>query len=530
MTPFSEPLPYPGHLTSRPPWRVVPGRPGPASWPLHGAQASRNLEGRLLLQPRPGEASWMQRAGASVARLVRALQPHGRLATVCAGPGHNGGDALWAGVFLARAGWSVNVVAAFDPARLPPACTEAWQAASAAGLKPQEDQSGAASNTVLIDGLLGLGARRSPQGPLVAAIQALNRQRAAGGWTLSIDLPSGLHPDSGQLLGEAAVQADATLQLLTLKPGPFTGAGRAYSGEIWFDPLDAEAWSGALPNAQLVRDTPGQAPAMDSHKGQQGDVRVLGGAPGMTGAALLAAQAALAAGAGRVLVHHLDPTIQRDAAGAWALMSAVGSHADTAWAAATVVAGCGGGERIADELAPVLAHAPRLVLDADGLNAVARSTSLQAALADRASRGHATVLTPHPKEAARLLNCETAAVQQDRLGAAQRLAERYHCTVVLKGSGSVVASPGALPCVLATGNGALATAGTGDVLAGWTAGLWASHGTRAPQPSASARAPDLQALVAQAAASHGAAADAWLADGHRGPLTADRLLNALALR
>jgi len=137
-------------------------------------------------------------------------------------------------------------------------------------------------------------------------------------------------------------------------------------------------------------------------------------------------------------------------------------------ARSTVVCGCGGGHTVALVL-------PRLVLDADALNAIAAESDLRALLGDRARRGAATVLTPHPLEAARLLGTTSAAVQADRLAAARALAERDGCVVVLKGSGTVVAAPGGAPFVNPTGNAALATAGTGDVLAGWRGGLWAQR-------------------------------------------------------
>jgi hydroxyethylthiazole kinase-like uncharacterized protein yjeF len=190
-------------------------------------------------------------------------------------------------------------------------------------------------------------------------------------------------------------------------------------------------------------------------------------------------------------------------------------------AATTVLCGCGGGETVKAVLPPLLAQVRWLVLDADALNAIAAETSLQKSLQARAARGWATVLTPHPLEAARLLACDAQTVQADRLRAAARLVERYGATVLLKGSGSVIATPGQLPRINATGNAALATAGTGDVLAGWLAGLWSQ-----------ARDTDAAPLAAMAAAQHGQAADRWHGQGlgHAGPLRAADLIEALASR
>ena len=158
-----------------------------------------------------------------------------------------------------------------------------------------------------------------------------------------------------------------------------------------------------------------------------------------------------------------------------------------------------------------IATATRLVLDADALNAIAGDTHLQAQLRTRATRNWHTVLTPHPREAARLLKLTSSEVQHDRLAAAQRLAQGFRCTVVLKGSGTVVAAPELVPCINPTGNARLATAGTGDVLAGAIgAGL-------------AAGVPEFQAAC-EAVYLHGLAADRWPAGQ---TLTASMLAGSL---
>ena len=154
-----------------------------------------------------------------------------------------------------------------------------------------------------------------------------------------------------------------------------------------------------------------------------------------------------------------------------------------------------------EPLPRLLGHAGQLVLDADALNAIAGDATLQTLLRSRADRGRMTVLTPHPLEAARLMTFDTERVQADRLGAAQRMADDFACVVLLKGSGTVIAAPGHVPHINPTGNAALATAGTGDVLAGWLGGLWAQF------PDASSPQTAQQAACA-AAYAHGAAADA----------------------
>jgi hydroxyethylthiazole kinase-like uncharacterized protein yjeF len=187
-------------------------------------------------------------------------------------------------------------------------------------------------------------------------------------------------------------------------------------------------------------------------------------------------------------------------------------------AGSTVVCGCGGGDAVREVLPTLLSRAPRLVVDADGLNAIANDSMLQGLLAARMARGQASVLTPHPLEAARLLGLHGAgAIQADRLVHAEALAARFGCVVLLKGSGTVMASPGQATHINASGNARLASAGTGDVLAGWLGGLWAAAQAQAAQP-------DVLCIARAAAWLHGRAAE----QGQDcAPLTASHLLSAL---
>ena len=227
----------------------------------------------------------------------------------------------------------------------------------------------------------------------------------------------------------------------------------------------------------------------------------------MTGAAVLAATAALHAGAGRVILSLLSGQSAHNAAPD--LMQRHWQNLDLEQL--NVVCGCGGGAAVKDVLPAVLRRSGRLVLDADGLNAVAQDPQLQALLRQR-TQPQNTVLTPHPLEAARLLNTSTTEVQNDRLGSAQRLAELFQCTVVLKGSGTVIVAPGQTPRINTTGNGKLAIGGTGDVLAGLI-------GARMAQCLAAFEA------ACSAVAQHGQVADDW-PEGEA--LTASRLAERLA--
>jgi ADP-dependent NAD(P)H-hydrate dehydratase / NAD(P)H-hydrate epimerase len=458
----------------------------------------------------------MRRAGESVARLALAIAPHASDVWIAAGPGNNGGDGLEAALHLHCWGKTVRVSLVGDAARLPPDAADALARAQAAGVRIEAGTtSPPIAPGLAIDALLGAGVNRAPQGALADAIRALNRLTCP---TLAVDLPSGLDTVTGNPLGEDCVVAAHAISLLTLKPGLFTSAGRDHAGDIWFDALGIDdpnepprAWLSGLTTETAM---PRRQHA--SNKGSYGDVIVVGGAPSMTGAALLAARAANAAGAGRVYVELLDAAHHHTALDL--LHPELMFRPDASrgspefMAKATVVCGCGGGDAVRAVLPRLLGVTARLVLDADALNAISGDASLVTLLRARAARGAATLLTPHPLEAARLLACTTRDVQADRLKAAQELAQRFTCVIVLKGSGTVIAAPGQVPYINSTGNASLATAGTGDVLAGWTGGRWAQgvsedaahaafltarravaeHGAAAePQPVGALRASDL---------------------------------------
>ncbi len=520
------------------PWPVWPAghhSPGRA-WPLHERAAAQAAEAAALATAPP--FTLMARAGLAVARLARALAPHAQQVLVLAGPGNNGGDGLVAARWLHQAGVPVRVQLVANPECLPADAARAWREASEAGvaIDPLSGHAGAAPD-LLIDALLGLGASRAPEGAVGTALAAGRAWAAQGVPVLAVDLPSGLHPDTGQPLGTAqqVLPAKATLCLLTLRPGCFTGHGRDLAGAVWFDdlgcgtadvPTPVDTDTSAQATAWLTGPARCTSPPHAAHKGSQGDVAVVGGAAGLTGAAWLAASAALAAGAGRVYLGLLDlaADMLNPQRPELMLRPRLWTSAPEWLARCTVVAGCGGGQEMAAALPPLLAHAGRLVLDADALNAVAADPALLAQLQLRAARGAPTVLTPHPLEAARLLGLATDAVQADRLEAARQLARRLGAVVVLKGSGSVVASPSGLTHLNPSGNASLATAGTGDVLAGWLGGRWAGAPTDVDAP---ARSHELQALVAAAVWQHGAAADRHRARGHSGPLLAGELITQL---
>jgi hydroxyethylthiazole kinase-like uncharacterized protein yjeF len=512
--------------------RVLPARRHQA---LHSVASSRLIEQASAAALPPG--TLMRRAGLAVARWVRALHPQARHIWVAAGPGGNGGDGLHAAAELAACGHRVTVWWMPGPAPWPTDIAEGRQRAQSAGVRWVEPDYAAEHDPypaddppdLALDALLGLGCSRAPTGPMALAVKRLQQLRAVGCPVLSVDVPSGMSADTGMAWGEPCVQADETLSLLTLKPGLFTGQGRALCGHLWFADLGstshwpvgqaASAWLSGGPWHEAQRTDV----LHDRHKGSFGDVLIIGGAPGMLGAARLAAHAAQAAGAGRTLVSLLDPL-----APSGDVTRPEWLWVDQAWrweardlARTTVVCGCGGGDAVADVLPALLAQTHALVLDADALNAIAVAPELQTLLADRASRGHTTVLTPHPLEAARLLGVHTQDIQRDRLKAAASLAERYRSVTLLKGSGSVICVPGQPAWVNSTGNAALAHGGSGDVLAGWIGGLMARwRGSPGDGGPTGVWALALRCTCA-AAWLHGAAAD-------QSPLEASRALDLVS--
>ena len=494
---------------------------------LHGVAATRRLEAEALAGVAP--FTLMSRAGDAVARLALALVPHARRVLVFAGPGNNGGDGIEAASRLHEAGKAASVLLHGDAGRLPADAARALARARDLGVPVRTDSTRDDHETrplagdLAIDALLGIGATRAPDGPIADAVDRIARLAADGAHVLAVDVPTGLDSERGVRAGRAVVAHD-TLALLTLKTGLFTAEGRDHAGRVWLAPLMAGGGDSAPPDAWLVGS--GDAGVASElrlhaeHKGSFGDVAVVGGAPGMAGAAWLAARAAHAAGAGRVFLDLLSNEAMAsgdvDPLRPELMLRRGWWRGDpAALARATVVCGCGGGDAVRSALPRLLSTAPRLVLDADALNAVAADASLQALLTARAARGLASVLTPHPLEAARLLACDSAAaVQADRVSAACTLAERFGAVLVLKGSGTVIAAPGERARICATGNAALASAGSGDVLAGWIGGRWRPAGDPAFD------------VATRAVIEHGAAAE----PARPGALRAGDLVEALHRR
>ena len=500
---------------------IQPHRPG-HQHPLHGVQATRDIE-QVALHRSP-DHSLIEPAGRAVARLSQAIAPHAKRVVVVCGPGLNGADGLMAAHALCVSGHTGVTLINLQGENPSPPRQQALNKARAAGANEGNDTDLDTADLV-IDALLGIGMRTPLPDRLAQWCVRLNQLVCP---VLCVDAPSGLDCDSGQALFDAVTPPSPrhTLSLLTLKPGLFTAQGRDMAGDVWLDTLG---------HADLLHTTPASAhwfapghrvwttsAPHHSHKGSHGDVMVIGGDQGhtsghrMVGAAVLAARAALGAGAGRVYLgllgdnHRSDPHLIFDTVEP-GLMLKRPTDALAMPRSTVFVCGCGAGDALGELLPSLLASPHPMVLDADALNLLAKGKDkLSLLMQERAQRGLFTVITPHPLEAARLCDMGVAEVQRQRLAVAAQLSQRWGCVTVLKGSGTVVSSPSGDTSINASGNGKLATAGTGDVLAGMIGAQLARCG-----PSSLS--------VRTAVYAHGLMADVW---PDTLPLTASRLAAA----
>jgi hydroxyethylthiazole kinase-like uncharacterized protein yjeF len=471
--------------------------------PLYRPDEMRALEAQAFAQS--PEPPLMVRAGEAAADAARELLGEtGRSVLVLAGPGNNGGDAFEVAVRLKQGFYRVDVVfAGDDPAKLPRDAAQAYAKWCAVDGRLLQSIPVGARYDLVVDGLFGIGLARAIEGRTAALIDAAN---ALPGIKLALDIASGIHGGTGAALGPA-FRATHTVTFIAGKPGLYTGDGLDCCGEVRVAPLHLEAERlheprGRLATAAVLGALP-LARSRNFHKGLAGSVAVIGGAPGMVGAAVLAGRAALKLGAGKVFLGLLgDDAPPLD----WLQPELMMRRPDALLADVpldAVAAGPGMGTDPAAQrqLAQALRGDAPCVLDADALNLIAQYAVLQSALQ---SRKAATILTPHPAEAARLLGVKTADVQADRVGAALRLAARFKCLAVVKGAGSVTAAPDGRWWINASGNPGMASAGMGDALTGMIAALLA------------------QGIAADDAAVagvhlHGAAGDALAGEG-RGPL------------
>lgn len=450
----------------------------------------------------------MQRAGEAAMEAIDRRYPGLQSMLVMCGGGNNAGDGLVVARLARERGVSVAVVSLSDPERLGGDAARAYADFEAGGGRLTDWPVQADDAALIVDALLGTGLDRDVEGRYREAIEACN---AAGTPLAALDIPSGLDADTGQVRG-VAIRAALTVSFVALKPGLFLGDAPRHRGRLQFSGLGlpAAAREGIEPvllrldRHQLEERLPPRS--RDAHKGNYGHVLVVGGGPGMPGAVRLASEAALRSGAGLVSAAVAPEHVNAIVATRPELMCRGVREAtalDPLLERASVVAlgpGLGQSDWSRALFERALASGLPLVVDADGLNLLAAESP--------PPRREDWILTPHPGEAARLLDSDTAAVQRDRPAAAVALAERYGGVAVLKGAGTLVAGGGGPPAICIDGNPGMAAPGMGDVLTGIVAALRA-------QGYEPARAAELGVLA------HALAGDEAARAGERGMLASD---------
>lgn len=433
----------------------------------------RELEAAKNLGVSPTQL--MQRAAQScLAALEREHPAPARVMILC-GPGNNGGDGWVLARLASRVGYTVTVVASEAKTELAQQAAQAWLDQQGQ-VEPLDelDRTHLAEQDIIVDALLGTGLTRDLDPLYQRVVDMLNDAKNFHKlWVMSIDCPSGLQSDTG-MPRPLAVEADYTVTFIAWKPGLLTGQGCHYCGRLELAELGIAAAFRQLerPFATLIEqeEVARQLPRRhrSSHKGRHGHVLIIGGSLGMTGAAILAGQAALRSGAGKVSVL-TQPESQAIIAGAQPEFMVRQTLAEEREQVMTLLDGCDvvvlgpglGTSDWAERLCRwVLQSNLPVVLDADGLNLLSRH-------GDWLPRAAPVWLTPHPGEAARLLNCETREVEQDRYAAVEELSHRFQAFAVLKGAGSLMAQASAQRIrICQRGSPALAVGGAGDVLSG----------------------------------------------------------------
>lgn len=469
------------------------------AWSLVGAERMRELDRFTIDELGIAGGILMESAGRAVLDVVlerhaRALDARTAEVLVLCGPGNNGGDGLVVARHLAQLGLPVRVGLIGDPGKLRGDAAANLARARAIGLRIEGEDVALPARGAIVDAIFGTGLARDVEGAAARWIERVVQARDERGLdVIAIDLPSGIDADTGQVLG-CAIAADCTVTLASPKIGLALEPGRSLAGRILVakigivEQLPGEIESEGVFAARLWRDetVAGQLPkrGRGSHKGTFGHVLVVAGSEGKTGAAALCATAAARAGAGLVTIacpRSLNDILEGKCTETMTIpVDETPARGFSESGLARIVALAA--ERDAVALGPGIGTAPEasalvhglaekigvpLVVDADALNILARNVSALRA------RPAATVLTPHPGEAARLLGTTAGEVNRDRVGAARELAARSGAVVALKGAATVCAEPGGQVVVNPTGGPNLASGGSGDVLTGIVAALLA---------------------------------------------------------
>lgn len=437
---------------------------------LYSAAQVRAVDARLIAAGTPG-FELMQRAARATWRALVRHWPTANELTVVAGHGNNAGDGYLVAVLARRAGWTVRVLAVGDPQRLQGDARLAHAEARTEGVAIQAWGAQSELRGVVLDALLGTGLTGEVREPYASVIGAINASALP---VAAVDIPSGLCADTGRVLG-VAVRADLTVTFIGLKLGLFTGDAADVVGEWVFNDLQAATGAFDGIGVSALRLTADNLPrpasrAPTAHKGQFGHVLLMGGDRGFGGAILLSAQSALRSGAGMVSLatrsEHVPAALARLPEAMVLGISSANQLMGLLQKVSVLVVGPGLGQSSWGRslLSAAADAALPQVWDADALNLLAD---------EHVSLPQDCVMTPHPGEAARLLGISTAQVQADRPGAAHALSKKYTAVVILKGAGSLIASPDGRLALCHQGHPAMATAGLGDVLAGLVGALLA---------------------------------------------------------
>jgi len=438
---------------------------------LYTAKQTRELDLIVTEQHNVSTAKLMARAGSAALTSIKNHWPQAERLLIISGTGNNGGDGFELARQAIEAGYRVVVYQVGDD-EMSPETTAARDALVAAGSKIQKFEDTLPSTDVMIDALLGTGLNRTIEGEYKTAIEAINDNTRAP--VLSLDIPSGLHADTGSAM-DVAVKSTVCLSFIGLNKGLFIGEGPNYSGSVCFDSLDIPSalykqFPPIARRVSLENDGALLAPReRTGHKGIYGHLLIIGGDHGMPGAARVAAEAGARVGSGLVSIatrevhspilnqarpelmcygvedtNDVDPLIER--ANSLTVGPGLGQ--------------CDWGEELFNKA--IASNLP-MVVDADALNMLSKKNQ----------RYDNWIITPHPGEAARLLGCTSAEIQADRFKAVQELQKRYGGVAVLKGSGTLIYN-GTTPTRLSTwGNPGMGSGGMGDVLAGVIGGLLA---------------------------------------------------------
>lgn len=413
----------------------------------------------------------MQRAGQAALDFLLKKFPHAQSIAIFCGNGNNGGDGYVLAKLAQQKGIKVHIWQVKEEAKKQSEAQQALESAQASAISMAvlTEEAELKPVDVVVDAIAGIGLRGQLREPILMAIHKMEQMAAP---ILAIDVPTGIDADTGGLLGKA-VRANATITFIGLKVGLLTGPGIAYTGELLVNDLDlpSSLFREVAPVAEKITlETYAhylKPRPRDWHKGLSGHVLVVGGNMGYSGAPHMAALAALRVGAGLVTIAtHPENAAMMNVGNPELMCQGIRAAEDLKplLEKANVVIvgpGLGQGSWAQDLWQMVYQSKPPLVVDADGLNLLAQTPKIR----------ENWLLTPHPGEAARLLQCEVSQLQQNRLVSAQQIVQAYQSICVLKGAGTIVAAQKDLPGICDKGNPGMATAGMGDVLSGVIGGL-----------------------------------------------------------